>query len=170
MFKIQRVSLALGLLLAAAPGLLHAELTPRPQKNLPYKYANLWRSSPFTIKPEVDKSDQQQQTRTDWVLSGVTRLGERRLVILQNRKDPKERINVWSDRQNKQNIEILDIEDGDSYLQTRVKVLCNGQEQWIVYDKNLISVAPSAGGKPAKPGPNPNAKPDGGRKPRGGNK
>lgn len=161
----RRIVTACSLLLAAATQISSAQPVPRPQKNLPFKYANLWRSSPFTIKPEVDPGAQQQQTRTDWVLSGVTKLGDRRLVILQNRKEPKERLNVWSDKPNNKDIEILDIKEGDSYLQTRVKLLVNGQEQWIVYDKSLISVAPS--GKSAAAAGKNEAKPQQGK---GGNR
>lgn len=126
----------------------------------PSYYQKFFSQSPFTTAPpKVDVASAENSALSNWTLNGFAILGETKMVILQNKKNPAERLMLVSGEKNDKNIELLEIERGKTYTEDRVKIRIAGiLEGWVEYDKSNISkVKPNVGA--LTPNPASNAKP-----------
>lgn len=127
-----------------------------PKKVPETRYASLWMNSPFTSKPPPPESAPESNPLEDYALLGVSPIGEGRFrVTVISKKSPEERIYVESDKENKQNLKILNInkKPGDP-LGTTVKMSSGSKTGTLEFDEKLLTLAPPAAAtrQPNQPG------------------
>lgn len=146
----------LGLL---APSLLAQNPASRRS---PSYYGRMWQNSPFTepVKTTDKGATEAISPLDDWSLSGFAEIANKKVVILQSKRNQGDRVMVISGEPNNKNIEILEIQRGEGYLQDRVKLRLGGSvEGWVSYDPKFLKItrqntpAPGPENKngPAKP-------------------
>lgn len=110
----------------------------------PSRYSHLWASSPFTIEESKSNNDNKvvpASALDNWALSGFATIGEKKVVILLNKTKPDERVMVISGEKNERNLEVLEIDPGNAYIQARVKLRLGGSlEGWISYQPELLKL------------------------------
>lgn len=109
--------------------------TPAARRSPSY-YTRFWQASPFTLPaPKAETTATEIATPlSNWALSGFAEIGEKKIVILQNKSKPEERLTVISGVKNDHNIEIMEIQRG-LHLQDRVRLKMAGSvEGWVAYD------------------------------------
>lgn len=164
--------LACSLLQVSSP----AAMAEVPRKAPLSKYAGLWTDSPFTAKPPPPTAGPASNPLEDYSLAGVSPIGNGYRVTLLNKKQPDERIFVFSDQPNaKHGFKILGVErkQGDP-MGTVVRLQSGALTGTVSYDEKLLTIAtpqqkPNAQGQPKPPGyqsplipcqPNPNPNPN----------
>jgi hypothetical protein len=152
------------LILLAAVGLASADL---PRKMPLQSYSSLWGNSPFTSKPLPPPPGETPNPLEDYALIGVSPIGGNKYrVTLINKKQPDERIMVFSDGKNS-DFKILSVtrKAGDP-LGTVVSLQSGSVTGTVSYDEKLLTLTPPAAappqpqpGQPPIPGqpPQPNA-------------
>jgi hypothetical protein len=152
-----------------------AVLADVPTKAPLGKYAPLWTNSPFTSRPPPPPPPEQSNPLDDYVLLGVSPIGNGYRVTLLDRNNPDTRITVEPGHKE---FEILSVtrRAGDP-LGTIVRVATGGVEGDVAFDDSLLTVNPppaapaqqpsrgdprgSRGGPPAVPGqPDAGAQPE----------
>lgn len=128
------------------------------QKRVPGYYDAFCKESPFTVlppPPPPPPPNAPENVLGDWALSGVANIGGRKFVLVQNKKNPAERVTLVSGSSNDKNIEVLEIEYGKNYRDTRVKLRFPGNvEGWISYDPAALQITkPNVVGAPPAPAP-----------------
>lgn len=126
-----------------------AALADLPTKAPLSKYSALWTNSPFTSRPPPPPPPEQSNPLDDYVLIGVSPIGNGYRVTLLDRTNPDTRITV--DPGNK-DFEVLSVtrRAGDP-LGTIVRVASGGVEGDIGFDDSLLTLTPP----PSAPAPAP---------------
>lgn len=130
------------LLFAALMAPAHSQ-TPATRRS-PAHYSKMCENSPFTIAPKAANGGAEAETPLSaWTLSGFGQIGDKMIVILQNKKTAGERITIISGEKNDKNIEIMEIQRGKSYMQDRVRLrLAGSVEGWVSYEPQFLKLAP----------------------------
>ena len=138
---------------------------PATQRTAAY-YSRFVQNSPFTQAAPVSESAVQEQSAlSQWALNGFAIMGDKQMVILQSKKDPNEKVLVITGEKNNKNIEILEIQRGQNYLDDKVKLrLAGSLEAWITYDVQSLkkvkpNIAPNNAQAPANNAPQPQPPP-----------
>ena len=118
-----------------------------PQQPRSHQYSRLSSSSPFTIKPTVERGVTASPLEREWMLGSIRPSGNGYSVTLINKKDRKDRIRFIPGFSSG-DFKLLEVkQDSKSSKQSRVLVSKGGQKGWIGYDEKLIKVRPSAASK-----------------------
>ncbi len=148
--KIQLTSL----ILIATFGVATAEL---PRKVPLQSYSTLWVNSPFTSKPPPPPPGETKNPLEDYALIGVSPVGANNYrVTLINKKQPDERIMVFSDDKNS-DFKILGVtrKAGDP-LGTVVSLQSGSVTGTVSYEEKLLTLTPPAATAPQlQPGQQP---------------
>ncbi len=145
--KIQLTSL----ILLAAGGIATAEL---PHKVPLQSYSSLWNNSPFTSKPPPPEAGPTKNPLEDYALIGVSPIGGNKYrVSLINKKQPDERIMVFSDGKNSDfTIRGVTRKAGDP-LGTVVSLQYGSVTGTVAYDEKLLTLTPPAAAPAVQPTP-----------------
>ena len=124
----------------AAHGLASADL---PKKAPITKYSNLWTNSPFTSKPPPPAPPDEAPAFEDYALTGVSPIQGGYRVTLMDKKQPDQRIFVYSDDPNpKHGFKILGVtRDPDKPRGTVVRLSSGTQTGTVTYDDKLMTLA-----------------------------
>lgn len=142
------------LVILALAGWAAADL---PRKAPLTKYRNLWDNSPFTSKPVVDGGPPPPNPLDDYALNGVSPVESGYRVTIINKKDPTDRIYVYSNEPDaKHGFRILSVDrkDGDPRA-TVVHMQSGSQKGTVSYDEKLLTIAAPAAQQAQKPGGKP---------------
>lgn len=138
--KLHSVSLIL--LLGASVTTLAAQ-APAARRSPAY-YSKICTNSPFTVaaKKGPAAGAEAETPLSAWALSGFGLIGDKIIVLLQNKKKADERITIVTGEKNDKNIEVLQIERGTGYMQDRVQLRIAGSvEGWVGYDPQFLKLA-----------------------------
>lgn len=118
----------------------------------PAYYSKICTNSPFTVVAKKGPAGAEAETPLSaWALSGFGLIGDKIIVLLQNKKKADERITIVTGEKNDKNIEVLQIERGTGYMQDRVKLRIAGSvEGWVGYDPQFLKLAAPAVQQPQK--------------------
>jgi len=145
MKRIPSLTLVLFLVLAFAPP---AEARA-PQKPALMTYSQLWKNSPFTTKPIIEKDPGEEEANPfeDWALGGVSSVGGKYLVVLFNRKEAgKQKIIDQSNKESEFRIVSVS-QDPDDYKKTVVMLTSGGQKGTVTYDDKVLATRGAAAAK-----------------------
>jgi len=130
----------------------NAEIPKTPEfKN----YSHLLQRSPFEIKINqmVEQLDK-PQVRMDYFLRGVTKLESGWMIVIVDRKKPKENIIIKQGANKNSEMKLLDvIQNKEDYKLTLAKLKIGSQEMTIGYNKAELQRAFQQSNKPATPTP-----------------
>lgn len=138
--------------------LLYAQ-TPAQQRT-PNYYNPFCQASPFTVSPPDPTKAPPVNPLMSWALSGCAKVGEQLIVLLQNKQNPAIRITVISNEPNPHNIEVISIEPGNTYKETKALIRLAGTptEAWLTFEPALLQITKPnnpVGAPPATPQPPP---------------
>lgn len=127
-------------LLLLATALTAVAAADLPRKAPLTKYSTLWTDSPFTSKPPPPEEVAAANPLEDYALAGVSPIPSGFRVTLLNRKDPKERIVVETQKPS-QGFKILDItrKPGDP-LGTIVRMSSGSVTGTVRFDESLLTL------------------------------
>jgi len=92
-----------------------------------------------TVNPPTKKV-QPPPVKTDWILRGVTHLESGWLVVLGNKKDPRQNVVVYEGKQNDKGVELVSVtQHPTDYTQTIAKIKSSGREHTIGYSTTDIA-------------------------------
>ena len=137
------------LVLFSAACIASAEL---PRKVPLQSYSTLWNNSPFTSKPPPVDPTEVKNPLEDYALIGVSPVGANKYrVTLINKKQPDDRIMVFSDGRNS-DFKILGVnrKAGDP-LGTTVSLQSGSVTGTVSYDEKLLTLTPPAAAAPPQP-------------------
>ena len=145
------------LLLATA--LVAVAAADLPRKAPLTKYSTLWTDSPFTSKPPPPEEVAAANPLEDYALAGVSPIPSGYRVTLLNRKDPKERIVVETEKPS-QGFKILAVtrKPGDP-LGTVVRMASGTVNGTVSFDESLLKIEGPPAPKPAQPQLPPGVRP-----------
>lgn len=132
--------LSLAMVLLVLSGWAAAEL---PRSAPPNKYRNLWENSPFTTKPPTVDLTPAEDILKDYALAGVSPIKGGHRVTIINKKNPEERIYVYSDQPKASHgfkIESVERKAGDM-RGTKVHMLSGNQKGTVSYDEKFLTIA-----------------------------
>lgn len=144
-------SASLILVLGASLTTLAAQV-PAARRSPAY-YSKICTNSPFTVvaKKVPGAGAEAETPLSAWALSGFGLIGDKIIVLLQNKKKADERITIVTGEKNDKNIEVLQIERGTGYMQDRVQLRIAGSvEGWVGYDPQFLKLAAPAVQQPQK--------------------
>ena len=151
--------LAVSFLAAAVlPGL--AEI---PRKKPLTRYTQLWTKSAFTVPPEPPEVEVEEENPLDeYTLAGAGKLKGGWFVVLMHKKD-RERIRLSPGKASEKGFEVVNVERGKSYMDTKVEIKTrSGKTGTVEYDKKFIVLRKATPKAPVK-GAKPAARPTNGR-------
>lgn len=83
----------------------------------------------------VDVKEEVPKPKNDWVLQGVTEFADGWLVVIANKKTPKEQLLIREGVENEHNIDIEEvIQNDDEMLETEVKLQIEGENFTVRYN------------------------------------
>lgn len=156
---------SLVLTLFVLTGWVSAEL---PRKAPLTKYRNLWQNSPFTTKPVDIGGPPPPSVLDDYALAGVSPIKGGYRVTIINKKNPDERVYVYSDQPEASHgfkIESVERKAGDM-RGTVVHMMSGTQKGTVSYDEKFLTIAAPA---PAQQAADRSKGRDGVVRPGGGN-
>ena len=137
-----------------------------PKKQPLGRYSELWTKSAFTIPPLKEVVEVEEENPLDeYTLAGACEVQGGWFVVLINKKERDKRIRLHPGEKNDQGFEVVKVDRGSSYMDTRVEIKNrSGKIGAVEYDKKFIvlkKATPRApAGKPtAKPTVKPTVKP-----------
>ncbi|NIP92226.1 MAG: hypothetical protein GWO24_01625, partial [Akkermansiaceae bacterium] len=75
----------------------------------------------------------------DYTLAGVCEMKGGWYVVLMNKQKREERIRIKPNEKNEKNFKVAKVENGSSYLDTKVEIqMPGGKTGWVEYDKKFI--------------------------------
>ncbi len=130
----------MALMLLVLTGWAAAEL---PRKAPLTKYRDLWVNSPFTTKPVIGPETVEQSVLDDYALAGVSPIKGGHRVTIINKKNPDERVYVYSDQPNAgHGFRIVSVERKDGDMRGTVVHMMSGKQKGIVaYDEKFLTIA-----------------------------
>lgn len=115
-------------------------------------YTSLWQSSPFTVKPQVEKTGPAVEVNPfeDWALGGVSTLNGRYRVVLFNRKEAN--LQKFVDQGDTSGeFQIVSVkQDPKDYKKTEVVITGSGKRGTVTYDDKVLSTRGAAAAKAAQ--------------------
>ena len=134
-----------------------------PKKPVLSRYSELWTNSAFTIPPVKEVVEVEEDNPLDeYTLAGTCEVEGGWFVVLINKKERDKRIRLHPGEKNDEGFEVVKVERGASYMDTRVEIKNrSGKIGSVEYDKKFIvlkKATPKApvGRKPVvKPGQKP---------------
>ena len=134
-----------------------------PKKPVLSRYSELWTNSAFTIPPVKEVVEVEEDNPLDeYTLAGTCEVEGGWFVVLINKKERDKRIRLHPGEKNDEGFEVVKVERGASYMDTRVEIKNrSGKIGSVEYDKKFIvlkQATPKApvGRKPVvKPGQKP---------------
>ena len=134
-----------------------------PKKPVLSRYSELWTNSAFTIPPVKEVVEVEEDNPLDeYTLAGTCEVEGGWFVVLINEKERDKRIRLHPGEKNDEGFEVVKVERGASYMDTRVEIKNrSGKIGSVEYDKKFIvlkKATPKApvGRKPVvKPGQKP---------------
>ncbi len=134
-----------------------------PKKQPLARYSQLWTNSAFTIPPAKEVVEVEEDNPLDeYTLAGTCEVEGGWFVVLINKKERDKRIRLHPGEKNEEGFEVVKVERGASYMDTRVEIKNrSGKIGSVEYDKKFIvlkKATPKApvGKKPVvKPGQRP---------------
>ena len=134
-----------------------------PKKPVLSRYSELWTNSAFTIPPVKEVVEVEEDNPLDeYTLAGTCEVEGGWFVVLINKKERDKRIRLHPGEKNDEGFEVVKVERGASYMDTRVEIKNrSGKIGSVEYDKKFIvlkKATPRApvGKKPVvKPGQKP---------------
>jgi hypothetical protein len=118
-----------------------------PRKAPLTKYRNLWDNSPFTTKPPTDVGGPPPPSiLDDYALAGVSPIKGGYRVTIINKKNPDDRVYVYSDQPNASHgfkIESVERKAGDM-RGTVVHMMSGTQKGVVSYDEKFLTIAAPA--------------------------
>ncbi|MAT45898.1 MAG: hypothetical protein CMO35_00535 [Verrucomicrobiaceae bacterium] len=134
-----------------------------PKKPVLSRYSELWTNSAFTIPPAKEVVEVEEDNPLDeYTLAGTCEVEGGWFVVLINKKERDKRIRLHPGEKNDEGFEVVKVERGASYMDTRVEIKNrSGKIGSVEYDKKFIvlkKATPRApvGKKPVvKPGQKP---------------
>lgn len=157
-------------ILLLAPALAGWAAADLPRKAPITKYTGLWTNSPFTSKPPPPEAGPAVNPLEDYTLGGVSPISSGYRVTLLNKKKPKERIVVDSDKPSG-GFKILGVtrKVGDP-LGTVVRMSSGSVTGTVTFDEAALKITPPPAATPqpnaqpgAQPQPQPQPVPPGGQ-------
>lgn len=142
--------LSLGVLMTA---LVMPTFADVPKKRSLGTYSQLWKKSMFTVPPEVEeKPKEEKNPLEEYTLAGVSQMKGGWFVVLINKKKRDDRVKIHPNEANTLGFEVVSVEDGTHFLETRVEIKTRGNKTgWVEYDKKFIALKKAAP-KPAPRG------------------
>jgi len=125
-------------------------LADAPSKKQLSRYSALWTDSPFTTKPQIENKSEAIDALADWMLAGVSSVENGYFVTLMDKRDRSKRIRLAPGLSNNSGIELVSVNMGESYRDTKVKLRANGQVGELKFDTAALkAVSKSARGSSA---------------------
>ena len=134
-----------------------------PKKQPLGRYSELWTKSAFTIPPVKEVVEvEEENPLEEYTLAGACEVQGGWFVVLINKKERDKRIRLHPGEENEEGFEVMKVERGSCYLETRVEIKNrSGKIGAVEYDEKFIvlkKATPKApvGNKPTvKPGQRP---------------
>ena len=145
--------LAAGLLLSLP---LEAQV---PKKQPLGRYSELWTKSAFTIPPLKEVVEvEEKNPLEEYTLAGACEVEGGWFVVLINKKERDKRIRLRPDEENEEGFEVVKVDRGLSYMDTRVEIKSrSGKIGAVEYDEKFIVLKKATPKAPA--GKKPSVKP-----------
>lgn len=134
-----------------------------PKKQPLGRYSELWTKSAFTIPPLKEVVEiEEENPLEEYTLAGACEVEGGWFVVLINKKERDKRIRLHPGENNEEGFEVVKVDRGSSYMDTRVEIKNrSGKIGAVEYDEKFIVLKKAtpkapAGKKPTiKPGQRP---------------
>lgn len=125
-----------------------------PRKKSVTSYSQLWTKSMFTVpEPKEEKVVEVKNPLEDYTLAGVSQMKGGWFVVLINKKKRDDRVKILPNETNNLGFEIVKVENGSNFLETRVEIKTRGEKTgWVEYDKKFIALKKAAPKAPVRGG------------------
>ncbi|MBB79987.1 MAG: hypothetical protein CMN02_03120 [Roseibacillus sp.] len=134
-----------------------------PKKQPLGRYSELWTKSAFTIPPIKEVVEiEEENPLEEYTLAGACEVEGGWFVVLINKKERDKRIRLHPGEKNEEGFEVVKVDRGSSYMDTRVEIKNrSGKIGAVEYDEKFIVLKKATPRAPA--GKQPTVKP--GQKP-----
>jgi len=108
------------------------------------RYSKLWSKSPFEFEIVVqDAVEDEENPMDDMALYGYTSEGSIFNVTIYDKKKPDKKIRLQTGQKHSDGYEIMDVEKGQNYKETKVQIRNGSFEGFVTYDDKRISAKPT---------------------------